>query len=558
MLADSSPIFTVAVALLPLAHGLGVAPAPQLAALRHAPLPLLQAGQAVLRRAPAPLLQAGETEVDEPPLDPRGFVVPQIGDVVKVPSKWQGEYDLAQVDFVQFIESRQAYDVDVRKLKAIGGGLYTLPGGLSRPPAERVDVAKLGRIDAEFVSDRDAYLVDESELRFTAPKTDVDALAEGLAEYKELKARLLIEAAIVGAAISAALLPTLGSEIAATFFAGVGAGVAYLLLLESESDALGADEPPPKAIALAASARLAVPLVLVSLLAAGNLVGGRATSALSTVPKEQFFAGVAGFLSYKLPLLARQFARAIQELSQEGAQAPVEKGGLSTGSLGMMVRLAKESKEAKARAAEAAEGEEAKAAANAPRQVVLCGPSGVGKSTLIAKLVEAAPAALSFSVSSTTRPPRAGEADGVDYNFVSAAAFDEMVAAGEFIEWAQVGDHKYGTSVGAIEQVTADGRVCLLDVDVQGVKALRTQPALRPFYVWVAPPSLDALRQRLTGRGTEAPDEVERRLARAVSEVEFALTDRGFDLTLINGDLDTAFDELRGALEKAGVAVGAE
>ena len=372
-------------------------------------------------------------------------------------------------------------------------------------------MAKLGRIDAEFVSDRDAYLVDESELRFTAPKTDVDALAEGLVEYKELKARLLIEAAIVGAAISAALLPTLGSEIAATFFAGVGAGVAYLLLLESESDALGADEPPPKAIALAASARLAVPLVLVSLLAAGNLVGGRATSALSTVPKEQFFAGVAGFLSYKLPLLARQFARAIKELSQEGAQAPVEKGGLSTGSLGMMVRLAKESKEAKARAAEAAEGEEAKAAASAPRQVVLCGPSGVGKSTLIAKLVEAAPAALSFSVSSTTRPPRAGEADGVDYNFVSAAAFDEMVAAGEFIEWAQVGDHKYGTSVGAIEQVTADGRVCLLDVDVQGVKALRTQPALRPFYVGGAavarrpPPAAHRPRHRGARRGRAPP-----------------------------------------------------
>ena len=76
-----------------------------------------------------------------------------------MPSKWAGEWDVGQVDFVQFIESRQAYDVDVRKLKAIGGGLYTLPGGLSRPPAERVDVAKLGRIDAEFVSDRDAYLV---------------------------------------------------------------------------------------------------------------------------------------------------------------------------------------------------------------------------------------------------------------------------------------------------------------------------------------------------------------------------------------------------------------
>ena len=75
---------------------------------------------------------AGATEVDEPPeLDPRGFVVPQIGDVVKVPSKWPGEYDVAQVDFVQFIESRQAYDVDVRKMKPIGGGLYVLSGRMT-------------------------------------------------------------------------------------------------------------------------------------------------------------------------------------------------------------------------------------------------------------------------------------------------------------------------------------------------------------------------------------------------------------------------------------------
>ena len=128
MLADTSPIFVVAVALLPLARGLGVAPAPRLAAAPRA-LPLLQAGQAVLRGV-HPVAPGGETEVDAP-LDPRGFVVPQIGDVVKVPSKWQGEYDLAQVDFMQFIESRQC-DVGVRKLKAIGGGLYTLPGRLSR------------------------------------------------------------------------------------------------------------------------------------------------------------------------------------------------------------------------------------------------------------------------------------------------------------------------------------------------------------------------------------------------------------------------------------------
>ena len=163
------------------------------------------AGAAARASAPraAALLRAGETEVD----DAADRRLRRAADRRRGQGavKWQGEYDLAQVDFVQFIESRQAYDVDVRKLKAIGGGLYTLPGRLSRPPAERVDVAKLGRIDAEFVSDRDAYLVDESSCA-SRRRSDVDALAEGLAEYKELKARLLIEAAIVGAAISAALL----------------------------------------------------------------------------------------------------------------------------------------------------------------------------------------------------------------------------------------------------------------------------------------------------------------------------------------------------------------
>ena len=166
--------FAVAVALLLLARGLGVAPAPQplRCATRRFRCRRWVGGA---RRAPQ-LLQAEETQVDEPLLDPRGFVVPQIGDVVKVPSKWQGEYDLAQVDFVQFIESRQATTSTCASSRR-SAAVSRRPAG-SRPPAERVDVAKLGRIDAEFVSDRDAYLVDESELRFTAPKTDVDALAE--------------------------------------------------------------------------------------------------------------------------------------------------------------------------------------------------------------------------------------------------------------------------------------------------------------------------------------------------------------------------------------------
>ena len=96
-------------------------------------------------------------------MDPRGFVVPQVGDVVKVPSKWPGEWDVAQVDFVQFVSSRQAYEVDLLPLKSIGQSMYRLPG--RKPAAVRADVAKLSRLAATYVRASDAYQIDEAELQ---------------------------------------------------------------------------------------------------------------------------------------------------------------------------------------------------------------------------------------------------------------------------------------------------------------------------------------------------------------------------------------------------------
>ena len=150
-------------------------------------------------------------------------------------------------------------------------------------------------------------------------------------------------------------------------------------------------------------------------------------------------------------------------------------------------------------------------------------------------------------MSCTTRPPRPGEVDGVDYNFRTVAAFEKMVADGDFVEWARVGAHLYGTSVQAIERVGASGRACLLDVDVQGVQALRAKSSLSPppLCIWVAPPSLGALRSRLGARATEDVAEIDRRLKRARDEIEFALSARCFEYSVVNDDLDTAYAELK-------------
>ena len=120
-------------------------------------------------------------------MDPRGFVVPQVGDVVKVPSKWPGEWDVAQVDFVQFVSSRQAYEVDLLPLKSVGQSMYRLPG--RKPAAVRADVAKLSRIAATYVRASDAYQIDETELQPLGGKRpeDPDVTAQGLEEYRDLK-----------------------------------------------------------------------------------------------------------------------------------------------------------------------------------------------------------------------------------------------------------------------------------------------------------------------------------------------------------------------------------
>ena len=167
------------------------------------------------------------------------------------------------------------------------------------------------------------------------------------------------------------------------------------------------------------------------------------------------------------------------------------------------------------------------------RLTVLSGPSGVGKSTVVAELRRICPD-IWISVSVTTRRPRPGEVDGREYHFVDDSEFDRLVAGGALLEWAQFAGNRYGTPRAPLNEKLEAGVACLLEIDVAGARQVR-RAAPDARLVFLAPPSWDELVRRLTGRGTEPPDVVERRLA--VAKEELAAADQ-FDVTLVNTSID--------------------
>lgn len=175
------------------------------------------------------------------------------------------------------------------------------------------------------------------------------------------------------------------------------------------------------------------------------------------------------------------------------------------------------------------------------RLVVLAGPSAVGKSTIVAGLRDRIDN-LYFSVSMTTRAPRPGEVDGRDYYFVSKEEFEAAIAAGRMLEWAEIhsGIQLSGTPAAPVEEALDAGRPVLVEVDLAGVRAIKSKaPDAR--FVFLAPPSWEELERRLRSRGTETPEVVERRLATAREEMD---AQDEFDTIVVNDDISESVDEL--------------
>lgn len=178
-----------------------------------------------------------------------------------------------------------------------------------------------------------------------------------------------------------------------------------------------------------------------------------------------------------------------------------------------------------------------------PRPLVICGPSGSGKSTLLKRLFQEFPDKFGFSVSHTTRTPRHGEEHGNHYYFTNKEEMQKQIDKGEFLETAVFSGNLYGTSKYAVEEVQRTGKICVLDIEIEGVKQIKNS-SLNPLYVFIKPPSISELEQRLKKRKTETEESLQQRLNRAKIELEYGEQSGNFDIVIMNDDLDEAYKKL--------------
>ena len=178
--------------------------------------------------------------------------------------------------------------------------------------------------------------------------------------------------------------------------------------------------------------------------------------------------------------------------------------------------------------------------------IVLVSPSGGGKSTMKDRLMHDFPS-MKFSVSATTRDPRPGEIDGEHYHFLSEAQFDEALEKDKFLEWEQVfSGTRYGTLCDSVDELLQKGYFVLFDVDVKGARSLKSAFEDDALVLYLRPPSMEILKERLVDRGTESSQDIEERLQRAQKEMQEALM---FDATILNDDLEEAYREVRDFVE---------
>ncbi|CAA7395440.1 unnamed protein product [Spirodela intermedia] len=178
------------------------------------------------------------------------------------------------------------------------------------------------------------------------------------------------------------------------------------------------------------------------------------------------------------------------------------------------------------------------------KPIVISGPSGVGKGTLISRLMKEFPSTFGFSVSHTTRSPREKEKDGIHYHFTQKNAMEKDITDGKFLEHASVHGNLYGTSIKAVEAVMDEGKRCILDIDVQGAKSVRAS-SIEAIFIFICPPSFEELEKRLRSRGTESEEQIQKRLRNARAELEEGKTSGIFDHLLVNDEFESCYADFK-------------
>lgn len=179
--------------------------------------------------------------------------------------------------------------------------------------------------------------------------------------------------------------------------------------------------------------------------------------------------------------------------------------------------------------------------------IIISAPSGCGKSTIISAILDKGEIDMRFSVSATSRPPRGQEVDGVDYYFLSADEFRDRIAADAFVEYEEVYPGRYyGTLKSEVERITAEGHNVILDIDVKGGMNVKKMYGDRAISIFIEPPSIEALRDRLMRRATDTPEAIDQRVGKAALELTFA---PAYDVVVVNDDLDVAISGVETAIK---------
>lgn len=181
------------------------------------------------------------------------------------------------------------------------------------------------------------------------------------------------------------------------------------------------------------------------------------------------------------------------------------------------------------------------------RPIVISGPSGAGKSTVLKRLFSDYPDLFGFSVSHTTRKPRPGETNGVEYHFSTREDMIQMVANGEFIETAEFSGNMYGTSKMAVMNVASQKKICILDIEKKGCESVRATP-LNAKFIQIRPPSISVLEERLRARNTETEDSLMRRLEEAAEAMVYGEQEGKFHHLIVNESVDETYEQLKAAI----------